>query len=272
MGVCSCCTRYYSEPPRCRICLDDSGELLTPCGCKGSAAFVHEACVEMWRSVNFAKADYCEVCLQRYQLPGAGRFIAVLYRTLLPVFSSLLLVPISVIVADILPRLPRRSRSSDMLGLDIRPWMNGAFGGYISTESLFEINTVLTHPGIIPTLVSGVSSTTQLPFTSSTTKFQLLLFCLSRLGSLGVLARFLFSAKLISIPNTIFGRRIGRAEAVMWHYCASCVALQGILTPRSVKRTPLFMACVLFGLYHLEGVLRLSLRRAVRYCVPWLER
>jgi hypothetical protein len=151
------------------------------------------------------------------------------------------------------------------------------FGGFFSSESLREINQVLLQPGVLATLLleEGRNGSTLPGFAnviSGRTKFHLLLFCLTRLGSLGVLARFLFSAKLISMPHTVFGRRIGRAEAVAWHYCASCIALQGILTPRSPKRTPWFIISVMFGLHHLEGVLRLSLRRAVRHCVPWLER
>lgn len=44
----------------CRICLESDGVLITPCGCKGSAAYVHEECISQWLHVT--QRDDCEIC------------------------------------------------------------------------------------------------------------------------------------------------------------------------------------------------------------------
>jgi E3 ubiquitin-protein ligase DOA10 len=33
----------------CRFCLVDSGELVAPCECKGSSAWVHVGCLRQWQ-------------------------------------------------------------------------------------------------------------------------------------------------------------------------------------------------------------------------------
>lgn len=57
----------------CRICFDgtDSGELVAPCGCSGTQAFVHESCLLRWRRMQLiqgktAAAARCEICGCRY--------------------------------------------------------------------------------------------------------------------------------------------------------------------------------------------------------------
>lgn len=52
------------EVKTCRICLDDEGEMIAPCGCTGSHRFVHRACLDRWRSnVDIPLAfSSCEVC------------------------------------------------------------------------------------------------------------------------------------------------------------------------------------------------------------------
>ena len=35
---------------RCRLCLEgDDGPLVQPCACRGTAKFIHNACLEHWR-------------------------------------------------------------------------------------------------------------------------------------------------------------------------------------------------------------------------------
>lgn len=49
----------------CRICFEGDGDLSRPCACRGSAAYVHEACLIKWcefRNNN----GICDVCNQRY--------------------------------------------------------------------------------------------------------------------------------------------------------------------------------------------------------------
>ena len=35
--------------PECRICLDKYEELISPCKCSGTGAYVHESCLQTWR-------------------------------------------------------------------------------------------------------------------------------------------------------------------------------------------------------------------------------
>jgi len=48
----------------CRICLESSGHMISPCGCKGSAAFVHPHCIREW--VTMQDIDQCEICHQDF--------------------------------------------------------------------------------------------------------------------------------------------------------------------------------------------------------------
>ena len=48
----------------CRICLESDGVLISPCGCKGSTAYVHQACIREW--VNVKQSDTCEICKQQF--------------------------------------------------------------------------------------------------------------------------------------------------------------------------------------------------------------
>ena len=59
-----------------RICWDvenrerPGGALLSPCGCKGSAACIHLECLSQWQSAQRAagvprRALFCDVCKQR---------------------------------------------------------------------------------------------------------------------------------------------------------------------------------------------------------------
>lgn len=57
----------------CRICYDDgaAAPLVQPCHCRGSHAFVHEACLSKWRRIQVlqgmtAAASKCEICGHKY--------------------------------------------------------------------------------------------------------------------------------------------------------------------------------------------------------------
>lgn len=47
----------------CRICLEDTGELITPCNCKGTSAYVHDACLTKW--LELSERDTCEICHEK---------------------------------------------------------------------------------------------------------------------------------------------------------------------------------------------------------------
>lgn len=52
-------------PVQCRFCLEegDSANLLSPCGCSGTARFVHSACLRRWQQeTNDNRAYRCQVC------------------------------------------------------------------------------------------------------------------------------------------------------------------------------------------------------------------
>jgi hypothetical protein len=80
-GVC----RVYIAPPPvtddtelfCRICHDTKSEndtpLISPCRCTGSAAMVHQVCMENW--LTLSGRESCDLC--NYRLP--------VYRTFKPI-------------------------------------------------------------------------------------------------------------------------------------------------------------------------------------------
>lgn len=57
----------------CRICFEgsDAGDLVEPCRCSGTHAFVHGACLSRWRRLQLlqgkqSKAARCEICGEKY--------------------------------------------------------------------------------------------------------------------------------------------------------------------------------------------------------------
>ena len=53
-----------SDTGACRICLEETGVLIQPCGCKGSTANVHIECLKKW--VNESGSEECEICKTPY--------------------------------------------------------------------------------------------------------------------------------------------------------------------------------------------------------------
>jgi hypothetical protein len=60
-----------ASEPECRICFEGaaSGRLSVPCGCAGTSAFAHDACIQTWRmhSVGMRHFDVCSSCTQPYR-------------------------------------------------------------------------------------------------------------------------------------------------------------------------------------------------------------
>ena len=55
---------------RCRLCLEeDDGPLVQPCACRGSAKFIHKACLEKWRRTSPKEdaAYRCGQCKDEYR-------------------------------------------------------------------------------------------------------------------------------------------------------------------------------------------------------------
>jgi len=59
------------DPNECRICLEEEGELICICGCKGTAQYVHKECIEQWINrfpKNHSNHTHCEICKENYNL------------------------------------------------------------------------------------------------------------------------------------------------------------------------------------------------------------
>ena len=71
VGACPECRKAWEEcacedTPSCYICLESSGQLLRGCACRGSAGYIHVAClVEANRHRKSAQHE-CPTCKQRY--------------------------------------------------------------------------------------------------------------------------------------------------------------------------------------------------------------
>ncbi|XP_072174717.1 E3 ubiquitin-protein ligase MARCHF8-like [Diadema setosum] len=64
------CSAFSFDGPVCRIChdvKDTSGckKLISPCGCTGSAQYIHKACLQKWTRLKGAST--CEICHQSYE-------------------------------------------------------------------------------------------------------------------------------------------------------------------------------------------------------------
>ena len=69
-----------AEVPVCRFCLDEAdlgaqeGQLISPCACSGSQAYVHVRCLRTWHDTAYGLSDVklsdsfrCQVCRQRFE-------------------------------------------------------------------------------------------------------------------------------------------------------------------------------------------------------------
>lgn len=56
----------------CRICLEESGVLISVCDCLGTCKFVHRTCVETWK--NISHKTHCELCQARFNIPSDNAF------------------------------------------------------------------------------------------------------------------------------------------------------------------------------------------------------
>ena len=46
----------------CRICLEEGGDLISPCACKGTTGYVHSECLEKWTHIDGEIRTSCEIC------------------------------------------------------------------------------------------------------------------------------------------------------------------------------------------------------------------
>ena len=67
------------ETPVCRFCFEEAdvtargrargGNLITPCACRGSQAYIHARCLRAWQNTATDGALRCQVCRQIFQTP-----------------------------------------------------------------------------------------------------------------------------------------------------------------------------------------------------------
>ncbi len=51
----------------CRICLESTGELISPCACKGSSGYIHRDCLQKWVTVDkYNIRTHCEICREEF--------------------------------------------------------------------------------------------------------------------------------------------------------------------------------------------------------------
>ena len=57
-----------SDEKICRICLEGEGNLINVCNCKGTMAFVHKECIEMWiNTTNIVENQKkCQICKSEF--------------------------------------------------------------------------------------------------------------------------------------------------------------------------------------------------------------
>lgn len=62
-------SRTNGNSALCRICFESEPEkFISPCGCVGTAAYVHESCLEMWILLKFPNPQeaHCEICNEKF--------------------------------------------------------------------------------------------------------------------------------------------------------------------------------------------------------------
>ena len=51
----------------CRICLENEGYIISPCGCTGTCGAIHLKCLQQW--IDISAATSCEICKVSYSHP-----------------------------------------------------------------------------------------------------------------------------------------------------------------------------------------------------------
>jgi len=254
----------------CRICLSDDsqGDLVSPCECKGTIAYVHESCLLKWRTLHHTtvRQDVCQMCMTAYRVKGDSR--ATYYRVFVRLLSLSSLLPLSLLAAELMPRLPRRTQGVDVLGLDLLPWQPEAFGWLLDSTSLNQITTIIEQGG-------GAWES------SSRTKrlFPVFMFGLAKLGSFGVLLRFLFTNNVVGGGGRAgahwdifyFLSRLSPGQAVFVHYLLSCLSFRCVKTPQTKRDALLYTVTCSLGLWFVNLVVEDWIRRFVLRLWPTLE-
>lgn len=65
----------------CRICLEDTGVLVSPCACKGSTGQIHQECLAKWVHTDSTPKTQCEICHHDYYSTESCSFQPIHYCT-----------------------------------------------------------------------------------------------------------------------------------------------------------------------------------------------
>lgn len=156
--------------PVCRFCLEPDPPLFQPCNCKGSVAWLHEACLRQW--VQVAPPDQrarCQLCLARFRnciiptfevMPDAdhilSRFLAFPYPALLVCYY------LAMVRASMMPSgLTLAGEVVQAINLDAQILYQAAyFAAFILqmrvANPLLYIQTLLTQGVLRTVLLHGV--------------------------------------------------------------------------------------------------------------------
>ena len=64
----------------CRICFENKGTMINPCLCSGSLKYVHEECIEVWRTTSKLNYIECPTCKYKYDSSEFSNFLLGFYR------------------------------------------------------------------------------------------------------------------------------------------------------------------------------------------------
>jgi len=64
-----------SENNACRFCLEEEGQMISPCYCKGTMKYVHRECLNIWRSQNTNAFNQCTQCHFQYIIEDVGNSV-----------------------------------------------------------------------------------------------------------------------------------------------------------------------------------------------------
>jgi hypothetical protein len=107
---------HQEEPKLCRFCLDESKEedqLVIPCSCKGSMAYVHQSCLSRWQYQKLDNQRMCMVCRQPWLIRAQQAqkllpdYVKCIASAILP---AALVLSLSHAAAALVPRGSRRHR------------------------------------------------------------------------------------------------------------------------------------------------------------------
>jgi E3 ubiquitin-protein ligase DOA10 len=120
--------------PSCRICLDaceEREELVAPCQCKGSLAFVHLQCLHRWQrqaiSTQIRRKANCEICHSAYTTasPAENDLLVICVSFVLPVSGS------AYLIDRVFPHIPKRVYDGIVCIMHVAQWILTAAACYI---------------------------------------------------------------------------------------------------------------------------------------------